>query len=551
MAIEGTDFDQKSLHVLCQPNPDWNALACDCVAFANGVGGQLVIGIEDGDDQPPVHQNVSDSLVEQVRKRIPQLTSNVTISVSTSVAANGGKYLVISIPRSSAIAATSDGRYFIRIADESRRLMPDELQRLLNDKGAFIWESQTSMKIPRQQVDLAKQSDFLAKIRASDRVSDFVKNKSDGEILEHYMFVKDGFLTNLGILWIGRRQDRAVLTYAPVVQFIKYDERGLKVNKLVWDDFTLNPLEMIEAIWTQIPDWRESYEFPDGLFRKQVPHFDEVVVRELLANALVHRPYTMRGDIFINLHPEHLEIHNPGLLPLGVSPANILHASIKRNELLAKTFYDLKLMEREGSGYDRIYETMLASGRPVPSVVEGHDRVMVTVQRRVVKGVVLDFMVKADQSFSLTQKERIALGLIAQLESPTLLDLMKHLELKSAEDTKPWLGRLLDWGIVRTRGRTKGMRYLIDPDLLRKRDFQGRTTLKAIEPHRLRELILSDLRIYRNASIREIHLRVGTEIARKNLQRELLRLVSDGVVATSGDNRWRRYQLDKEGGYVQ
>ena len=168
------------------------------------------------------------------------------------------------------------------------------------------------------------------------------------------------------------------------------------------------------------------------------------------------------------------------------------------------------------------------------------------MQRRVVKGVVLDFMVKADQSFSLTQKERIALGLIAQLESPTLLDFMKHLELKSSEDTKPWLGRLLDWGIVRTRGRTKGTRYLIDPDLLRKLDFQGRTTLKAIEPHRLRELILSDLRIYRNASIREIHLRVGTEIARKSLQRELLRLVSDGVVATSGDNRWRRYQLDKE-----
>jgi ATP-dependent DNA helicase RecG len=32
-----------------------------------------------------------------------------------------------------------------------------------------------------------------------------------------------------------------------------------------------------------------------------VPAFDEIVVRELLVNALVHRPYTQRGDIFLNL----------------------------------------------------------------------------------------------------------------------------------------------------------------------------------------------------------------------------------------------------------
>jgi hypothetical protein len=137
-------------------------------------------------------------------------------------------------------------------------------------------------------------------------------------------------------------------------------------------------------------------------------------IRELLANALVHRPYTTRGDIFINLYPDRLEVHNPGLLPLGVTPANILHTSIKRNELLAKVFFDLKLMEREGSGYDRMYEALLSTGRPGPVVKEGDDRVVVTVQRRIVNPEIVDFMIKADQTFALTQKERITLGLIAQ-----------------------------------------------------------------------------------------------------------------------------------------
>lgn len=65
-----------------------------------------------------------------------------------------------------------------------------------------------------------------------------------------------------------------------------------------------------------------------------------------------------------------------------------------------------------------------------------------------------------------------------------------------------------------------------------------------IAPNCLWELVVSDLRIYRNAGIAEIHRRVGTEIPRKSLQRELSRLATDGILTTSGGNRWRRYQLD-------
>jgi ATP-dependent DNA helicase RecG len=78
------------------------------------------------------------------------------------------------------------------------------------------------------------------------------------------------------------------------------------------------------------------------------------VVRELVANALVHRSYTRRGAIFINLFADRLEIHNPGILPYGVTPQNILSQSVRRNEHLSKVFYDFNLMEKEGSGYDLV-----------------------------------------------------------------------------------------------------------------------------------------------------------------------------------------------------
>jgi len=349
----------------------------------------------------------------------------------------------------------------------------------------------------------------------------------------------------LGILWVGQREDRATLLHAPAIQFLKYDEHGVKVNKLVWDDFMLNPLEMIDAVWKQVPDWRETYELPDGLFRKNVPHFEEVVVRELLANALVHRPYTMRGDIFLNLYPDRLEVHNPGLLPLGVTPGNILHTTVKRNELLAKVFYDLKLMEREGSGFDRMYEALLVSGRPAPSVQEGDDRVIVTVQRRIVRREVVDFMGKADQEFQLTQRERITLGLIVQHEFVTASHLARFLELNKAGDLKHWLGQLPNLKLVMTRGKTKGVEYFVDPKLLRKLNFKGSTTLRGIEKHRLRELVLRDLGIYEEASISQIHARIGKEIPLRKLRRTVNELCKDGSILPKGERKGRRYLLTK------
>ena len=133
------------------------------------------------------------------------------------------------------------------------------------------------------------------------------------------------------------------------------------------------------------------------MFREKVPAYDGAVVRELLVNALVHRPYTQRGDIFLNLHPDRLEVVNPGRLPLGVTPENILQQSRRRNDGLARVFHDLKLMEREGSGFDLMYDRLLTSGRAAPVVDEGIDSVHVTVERRVIHPGVIRLIGEADQ----------------------------------------------------------------------------------------------------------------------------------------------------------
>lgn len=544
MSLEGQLLDKKSLRVL--KNNEYGELAKDCVAFANAQGGSLLIGIEDDSDLPPENQKIKNQWLETLPKRISQLTLNVTTIPQKITASNDGEYIELKIMRNAqSIAGTSDGRYFLRVSDESRPLLPDELNRLMSDKTAFAWEEQTSRQVLKGDFDVEKKNQFLKEIRQSERVSGFVKEMSDEETLNHYYLMNDEFLTNLGILWIGKREDRAFLQFSPVVQFIKYDELDRKVNKLVWDDFSQNPKELIESILKNIPDWREFYELPDGILRKQIPHYDERVIRELLANALVHRPYTQRGDIFINLFPDRLEIHNPGLLPLGVTPQNILHTTAKRNEHLAKVFYDLKLMEREGSGYDLIYDQLLSNAKPLPKVEEGNDRVSVTIQKRIINSDIIDFITKADETFQLKQKERITLGLIAQKESLTAIQLTDILELKNSLELKNWLGRLIDLELVKTKGKTKGKEYFVRPKMLRTFNFKGKTTLKGIESHRLQELILRDLEIYKEASVSDIHQRIGKEIPLRKIKYQLKKLVSEDEISTKGKGKGFKYLWTK------
>lgn len=547
MSEEGQLLDKKSLRAVSGKSANWDELAKDCVAFANATGGTLLIGIEDSENEPPVGQAVPTTLPDTLRRKISERTVNVTLLPAVITADGGGQYISLTIPRSQSVASTTDGRYFLRIADQSKPVTGDDVMRLATERSALPWEVQTILQVPRSEVDPSKCDRVVKALRDSDRVKPSVKEKTNRELLNHYQLAYGEFLTHLGILCLGRQHHRAQLPTAPVIQFIKRDEHGQKVNKLAWDDHTLNPMELVEAVWLDVPDFRERYELPDGLYRQHVPAFDEIVIRELLVNALVHRPYTQRGDIFLNLHPDRLEVVNPGPLPLGVTPQNVLHTTVRRNEHLARLFHDLKLMEREGSGFDKIYEVLLSQGRPAPELEESHDRVQVTISRRILKPEVIDFIAKADQTYQLTQRERIALGLLAQHEAMTARELIAALELPSAEALQPWLKRPLDWGIVQTRGRTQATRYFITPELLQALDFIGGTSLKRIEPYRLLALIEEDVGHYPRSRIGQIHERVGIEIPRSRIKRSIAQLVDEGRLVSEGVGSGTRYRLPSLG----
>ena len=539
--IENTLYDKKSLRTVVGKTADFDELAKDCVAFANAQGGIIEIGIENNEKLPPVGQTFDAKLPVNIVNKLAGLTNNITMQADEEIKSNGGKVIVLHIYRSIAIAMTSKGKIYIRIGDNSVPVTSSEdILRLAADKNSYSWEDAVT-QFDWQKADPEKLEDFLSQIRDSDRVSDFVKSKDTKELLDFFGMTdaESGKMTNLGVLFIGQQTQRGRLSNAPVIQCIKYDEYGEKVNKWLWDDYRMNPKEMIDSIWETVPEWKESYEVPDGMRRKNIPAYDESVIREILCNALVHRPYTTRGDIFINIHPDRVEVVNPGQLPLGVTPENILHKTLKRNEHLTNLCFVLHMMEREGSGYDKMYEQQLLFGKSVPKVIEGDDFVKAIVERRIKDIYAYKFMQDVKKRFELKQKATICLGLIAQFGPISGSQLVKMLELSGSDALRAWIRPLQENGLIESSDdNTKGKLYFVSSDI---RKTTAKKTIKQLQNEAIREAIINDFLVNHESSLKEVANRLGHLASYLIIRRHILKLEEEGKIKSHGQGRWIRF----------
>ncbi|WKZ79135.1 MAG: ATP-binding protein [Fimbriimonadaceae bacterium] len=105
-------------------------------------------------------------------------------------------------------------------------------------------------------------------------------------------------------------------------------------------------------------DIPKAFHLPRGQIQRQdQPLIPEVVIRESVVNALMHRNYSIRQPVQIIRYSNRIEIRNPGhsLVPderLGEP------GSLHRNEKIAAVLHDVGFAETKGSGIRTMIEAM-------------------------------------------------------------------------------------------------------------------------------------------------------------------------------------------------
>jgi ATP-dependent DNA helicase RecG len=146
------------------------------------------------------------------------------------------------------------------------------------------------------------------------------------------------------------------------------------------------------------------------------------------------------------------------------------------------------------------------------------------------------------QHFQLTQREFIALGIIARNKKILSTQLAIELQLTELERMRSFVGKLLDQQIIVAQGVKKGTAYLINPKLISDSKLNIKPSLRTVEPHVLKVLIKEDLKQYPNSSVRDIHSRLK-DVNFEELQRLVYSMVDEGELIHFGGKTYRKYAI--------
>ncbi len=99
-----------------------------------------------------------------------------------------------------------------------------------------------------------------------------------------------------------------------------------------------------------------------------------------MLNMIVHRDYRASADSTIKIYQDRIEFYNPGILPPELHMKDILSGnspSFPRNKQIASIFKEAGIIEKYGSGIQRVHQVIHAAGaeKPLFEIVGGFFKV--------------------------------------------------------------------------------------------------------------------------------------------------------------------------------
>lgn len=284
-----------------------------CVAIANEGGGHLILGIQNNPPREVVGTHAFKDPVEMADKIFQKVGFRVDIDV---VHHPKGRVLVFNVPRRPpGTPCHLEGRYLMRSGECLVAMTPDQLRKIF-DEGKPEWLerfSEIGELSPDAVVSLLDTQAYFERIELpypSTREAVL-----DRLVKERLIFSSGNkyWIKRLGAVLLAKRMDEFpdVKKKAPrVVVYTGGDKFSPKLNRFGNRGYAAGYKGMVNFIMAQLP----QNEVIEDALRKEVKMVPEIVVRELVANALIHQDFAMSGAwVNIEVFSNRIDISNPGL----------------------------------------------------------------------------------------------------------------------------------------------------------------------------------------------------------------------------------------------
>ena len=359
-----------------EPHPD--GLSDELAAMGNASGGLLILGIDDKSREvtgiPWAHLDRVEAWLtaictDRIRPPLDVQTRHVELPGGDGAPR---PVIVAEVPRSLWVHESAGG-YFRRVGHAKRKLAPDALARLFQQRSQA-----RIIRFEEQEVPGVGYRDFDA-------------------LLAH-RFTRDGqddAAIQLQRLHLLRSSDEGVASsVAGVLLCTLAPHRWLRNAEIIavaHDGMNNDPNDQIDAQEIRGPLDRQIWDAMHFvqrnmrtaarkvLGRVDFPQYDLAAVFEAIVNAVAHRDYSMHAQrIRLLMFSDRLEIHTPGALPNSMTIDSMTMISAPRNEVIASLFAQYypvedpvfgksQLMDKRGAGVRLILQRSetLSGKRPV------------------------------------------------------------------------------------------------------------------------------------------------------------------------------------------
>jgi ATP-dependent DNA helicase RecG len=372
---------------------------------------------------------------------------------------DGHNLVLAQIPANNGTLYQASGVFWIRKGTNTIPMSSDEVGAHLHASGALSWETALCQNATLDDLDDVRLEQYLG--LRSEQSRQMRRQTTREELLVRLGCAgrdpQTGVVrpTNVGVLLFG--YDPQLLIPHSEVVCVRYDDDVGMTQSQDRQILAGTALELIDSAADFVTRAVRVTAEIIGFSRVDMPDYSVVALREAVVNAVAHRDYSIAGEaIRIFVYTDRIEVHSPGLLPPGVSLAELtaLRArSHPRNPVLVQFLRDVPgYMERIGAGIRLMVNEMVLRGLPTPTFVEQHEFVVIfrNGYRRLA----------STAAEPLNARQLLGLRLIQTRGSITSREYVEATNVSERTALRE-LRELVERGIIVVRGRTRSARYFL------------------------------------------------------------------------------------------